>query len=219
MQNLNTPRRALQFAGNKSYDKVRANPEFFVVKHYAGNVGYDSAGFLEKNKDSMSEDLVALFAKSRMGFLRDLFPAEGKDGSSHAIKVSVATQFSKQLTDLMATLNATKPHYIRCIKPNPNKSSEEFNPNMVLEQLRYSGVFEAVQIRKSGFTFRFSHENFYKQFRVCAPELLKNVAKNSRGYKDACRQLIEAMGLSATEIQVCAVARVNQQHQSNSLPL
>ncbi len=30
----------------------------------------------------------------------------------------------------------------------------QFDGNMVLEQLQYAGVFEAIQIRKSGFPFR-----------------------------------------------------------------
>ncbi len=76
----------------------------------------------------------------------------------------------------MGALNSVAPHYIRCVKPNPkcaratrshprasaahdarptrSKASMQFDGNMVLEQLQYAGVFEAIQIRKSGFPFR-----------------------------------------------------------------
>jgi len=41
----------------------------------------------------------------------------------------------------------------------------EFVGKLVLEQLRYSGVFEAVQIRKSGFPFRLTHVDFFKRYK------------------------------------------------------
>jgi myosin-5 len=42
-------------------------------------------------------------------------------GSGQSRKVSLASQFRDQLGALMDTLNATSPHYIRCIKPNDHK--------------------------------------------------------------------------------------------------
>ena len=44
----------------------------------------------------------------------------------------------------MSTLNVCTPHYIRCIKANSKKQGDLFMGGMILEQLRYSGVFEAV---------------------------------------------------------------------------
>jgi len=41
-------------------------------------------------------------------------------------------------------LRKAQPHYVRCIKPNTKKLPVQFEPHLVLEQLRYSGVFEAV---------------------------------------------------------------------------
>ncbi|CAN0226566.1 unnamed protein product, partial [Ectocarpus fasciculatus] len=36
---------------------------------------------------------------------------------------------------------------------------------MCIEQLTYAGVFEAVQIRKSGFPFRLPHRRFANRYR------------------------------------------------------
>lgn len=36
----------------------------------------------------------------------------------------------------MATLGATSPHYVRCIKPNTLKQAGVFDDEMVLAQLR-----------------------------------------------------------------------------------
>ena len=67
----------------------------------------------------------------------------------------------------MATLNATLPHYIRCVKPNEAKRAAEFSAPLVLQQLRYSGVFEAVKIRQQGFPFRWTYHQWYARFH-CA---------------------------------------------------
>mmetsp|Transcript_14936 Transcript_14936/g.28233 ORF Transcript_14936/g.28233 Transcript_14936/m.28233 type:complete len:3070 (+) Transcript_14936:85-9294(+) len=138
--------------------KVKMN---FMIAHFAGEVSYSSEGFLFKNKDKLTEDLVALLGKSSHPLLREIIV--GAEGS----KDTLGKKFKKQLMTLMKTLNQTQPHYIRCIKPNPTKSPSSFYGEMVLLQLQYSGVFEAVKIRKSGFPFRHTHGNFYRRY-ACA---------------------------------------------------
>ena len=80
-------------------------------------------------------------------------------------KQSIATMFGVQLASLMKTLYSTTPHYIRCVKPNTQKKPGIFTRKLVMEQLKYSGIFEAVTIRKSGYPFRYSHEQFWKRFK------------------------------------------------------
>lgn len=145
------------------------NPNMFVVEHYAGVVVYDPTGFLEKNRDQLNEDAVGVLQQSQFQFLQSLFtdPTSSTSSSSGlgARKATLGSKFAKQLDDLMTALNQTEPHYVRCVKPNPNKSALEFHPMLVLEQLRYSGVFEAVKIRKSGYPFRYSHKEFVKRYK------------------------------------------------------
>jgi len=52
------------------------------------------------------------------------------------------------------------------VKPNPNKVQLGFEGGMVLEQLTYSGVFEAITIRKQGFPFRLTHADFFQRYKV-----------------------------------------------------
>ena len=65
----------------------------------------------------------------------------------------------------MATLSVTEPQYIRCVKANSAKAPGLFEAPLCLQQLRFSGVFEAVTIRKQGFPFRLTHEQFFKEYR------------------------------------------------------
>ena len=86
---------------------------------------------------------------------------------------TIAAHFSKQLASLMASLDATAPQFVRCIKPNALKTAGILQPQLVLEQLRYSGVFEATAIKKSGFPFRATHQAFVARYRCAAdPEEL-----------------------------------------------
>ena len=59
------------------------------------------------------------------------------------------------LDSLMATLTATAPHYIRCIKPNLACKPDVFDSGHVVSQLRASGVLETIAISAKGFPARF----------------------------------------------------------------
>ena len=119
----------------------------FYIQHYAGAVVYDSAGFCEKNKDSLFRDLYDLMSSASHPNFAEIFPE--KDKNPRRVE-TLAGGFRKQLNNLMQVCETTQPHYIRCIKPNEHKAPGDFNTRMCLEQLTYAGVFEAVQIRKTG---------------------------------------------------------------------
>ena len=77
-------------------------------------------------------------------------------------------KFRSQLTKLMATVEATTPFFIRCIKPNQKKAPNTLDMRGTIEQLNYAGVFEAVKIRKGGFPFRCPHSEFAHKYRWIA---------------------------------------------------
>ena len=68
------------------------------------------------------------------------------------------------MISLIAELSRTSTHYIRCIKPNELKKPLNFHPVNVQQQLTYSGVLEAVKIRKLGYPFRLSHQAFVDRY-------------------------------------------------------
>ena len=45
----------------------------FEIAHYAGTVGYNVDGWLDKNKDPINEAVAGLFAKSSDPFIANLF--------------------------------------------------------------------------------------------------------------------------------------------------
>lgn len=96
------------------------NSTLFGIQHFAGSVFYNPNGFLEKNRDSFSNDLKELIMKSTNVFLADLFSNEETiDTAKKSITLSL--QFRNSLEALMKTLVACQPSFVRCIKPNENQ--------------------------------------------------------------------------------------------------
>ncbi len=181
---------------NPVFKRQMKKPMNFIVKHYAGQVSYDANGFLEKNRDTLTEDLVEMLQTSKLGMLNVLYPPD-MQMSAKARKSSLSRQFQGQLDRLMRNLNATEPHYIRCIKPNNDKAPMSFVPQNCYEQLLYSGVFEAVAIRKQGFPFRLSHKEFNKRYAICC-----KTEPSSSSDRAACKDIIVMMKLDTKNTQI-----------------
>ncbi|GAB4839626.1 Myosin-1 [Ancistrocladus abbreviatus] len=181
----------LTFA-NKLKQHLKSNPCFqgergkgFTVCHYAGEVTYDTTGFLEKNRDLLHLDSIQLLS-SCTSFLPQVFASRMltqsekhvvgpsyKSGGADSQKLSVAMKFKGQLFQLMQRLESTTPHFIRCIKPNNLQSPGIYEQGLVLQQLRCCGVLEVVRISRSGFPTRMSHQKFARRYGFL---LLDNVA-------------------------------------------
>ncbi|GBG59948.1 hypothetical protein CBR_g66754 [Chara braunii] len=96
----------------------------------------------------------------------------------------------------METLKLAAPHYIRCVKPNMQLKPQIFENKNVLQQLRCSGVLEAVRISCAGFPTRRTFEEFLDRFGLLHPEVLIESADE----KVACQNLLEKCNLKGYQI-------------------
>ena len=78
---------------------------------------------------------------------------KGKDASAKQFK-TVSSAFRAQLDALLTTLNATDPHFIRCIVPNNHKTPGLLDSALVMHQLTCNGVLEGIRICMRGFPNR-----------------------------------------------------------------
>ena len=63
-----------QHASNPLYIKPQAAVDTrFGIHHFAGDVYYESIGFLEKNRDTFSADLIDLLHTTKSSFLKEIF--------------------------------------------------------------------------------------------------------------------------------------------------
>uniref|UniRef100_A0A3B5LHT9 Uncharacterized protein n=1 Tax=Xiphophorus couchianus TaxID=32473 RepID=A0A3B5LHT9_9TELE len=173
--------------GDKAYISSKRNHETdFGIRHFAGPVYYNTNGFLEKNRDGVSYDIIKTIGVSTSKLLRDIFE---KDMATNGVKATktmqndkrkqmptLSSQFRVSLDSLMKALSACQPFFIRCFKPNNDKQSKKFDRELCLRQLRYSGMMDTIRIRKLGYPVRHKFEDFLVRYRV----LLKTTVCNPR---------------------------------------
>nr|XP_034981775.1 unconventional myosin-X isoform X1 [Zootoca vivipara] len=194
----------IQHASNPFYVKPRVAVHNFGVKHYAGEVQYDVRGILEKNRDTFRDDLLNLLRESSLDFIYDLFEHVSsrssqdtlKSGTKHR-KPTVSLQFKVSLHSLMATLSTSNPFFVRCIKPNMEKMPDQFDQNVVLNQLRYSGILETVRIRRAGFPVRRPFLDFHERYKV----LMRNLTL-PEDLKGKCAAFLHLYDSTSTEWQL-----------------
>ncbi|XP_008675112.1 myosin-17 isoform X5 [Zea mays] len=184
-----------KFKNHKRFTKPKLSRTAFTIQHYAGDVTYQSDQFLDKNKDYVVAEHQELLNASKCSFVSGLFP-QATEENTKSSKSSIATRFKIQLHELMETLSSTEPHYIRCIKPNSVLKPGIFENTNVLQQLRCSGVLEAIRISCAGYPTRKLFHDFLHRFRVLAPEILKE--KNDE--KVSCQKVLDKMGLQGYQI-------------------
>uniref|UniRef100_A0A8D2QKM6 Myosin IXB n=1 Tax=Zonotrichia albicollis TaxID=44394 RepID=A0A8D2QKM6_ZONAL len=96
---------------------------------------------------------------------------------------SISAQFQSSLNKLLETLGRAEPFFIRCIRSNAEKREMLFDESLVLQQLRYTGMLETVRIRRSGYSAKYTFQEFIDQFQVLLP-------KNAKASKeDICAYL------------------------------
>ncbi|XP_071433968.1 unconventional myosin-IXb isoform X2 [Pithys albifrons albifrons] len=83
---------------------------------------------------------------------------------------SISAQFQNSLNKLLETLGRAEPFFIRCIRSNAEKKEMLFDESLVLQQLRYTGMLETVRIRRSGYSAKYTFQEFIDQFQVLLPK-------------------------------------------------
>ncbi|XP_075064108.1 unconventional myosin-Vc isoform X1 [Mixophyes fleayi] len=169
---------------NPLFEKPRMSNRSFIIQHFADKVEYKCDGFLEKNRDTVYEVLIDLLKTSKFQLCADFFQdtTETKSRYSAAIKVkparpvikstnkefrmTVGCKFRNSLCLLMETLNATTPHYVRCIKPNDEKLPFEFDSIRVVQQLRACGVLETIRISAQSYPSRWTYLEFFGRYSI-----------------------------------------------------
>uniref|UniRef100_A0A4W6CK68 Methyl-CpG binding domain protein 3b n=1 Tax=Lates calcarifer TaxID=8187 RepID=A0A4W6CK68_LATCA len=137
------------------FQKPRMSNSAFIILHFADTVQYECDGFLDKNRDTVFEELVNILKASQVHMCH-LFQQQE----------NVSPVFRQSLQMLMDTLNSTTPHYVRCIKPNDLKEPFMFDPKRTVQQLRACGVLETIRISAAGYPSRWTYEEFFSRYRV-----------------------------------------------------
>ncbi len=174
----------------------------FVLTHYAAEVEYSTSGWLEKNKDPLNDNITRLLAASTDKHVANLFAdcADQDDaivaGRSSRVKKglfrTVAQRHKEQLSQLMAQLHSTHPHFVRCILPNHKKRPKQFNNLLVLDQLRCNGVLEGIRIARTGFPNRLPFAELRQRYEVLCRDMPKGTYLEGQA---AAAMILDKLGM------------------------
>ncbi|KAG0330346.1 hypothetical protein BG004_002119, partial [Podila humilis] len=181
--------------------------EGFILHHYAGKVEYRTAGWLDKNKDPLNENITRLLAHSSEKYVASLFPDYLVEEEDFTVRNrakkgafrTVAQRHKEQLRSLMDHLYETRPHFVRCIIPNEEKRAGRIHVPLVLDQLRCNGVLEGIRICRAGFPNRILFAEFRQRYEILSPGLIP------QGYMDgrvAAQTLLEALQMDKAQYRV-----------------
>lgn len=190
--------------GRTKYTPARFE-QGFLVQHYAGLVEYRTEGWLEKNKDPINDNLTRVLAASGEKYISQLFAEYAETGGLVKKRVkkgafrTVGQRHKEQLNNLMMQLQATQPHFVRCIVPNPSKRAGRVDVPLVLDQLRCNGVIEGIRIARLGYPNRIPFVEFRYRYEILTPGIIP------AGYMDgrkACLRMVNALELDTATYKI-----------------
>merc|ERR1712223_431101 len=164
----------------------------FAIIHYAGTVSYNVTGWLEKNKDPVNDTVVDVLKRGSCALMVTVWadhpgqsappedPKEKKKKKKGGGK-TVSSVYLVQLGELMATLNITEPHFIRCIVPNTHKKPLETETPLIMHQLTCNGVLEGIRVCMLGFPNRMLYKDYKSRYQVLGAEILATAASDKEG--------------------------------------
>ncbi|XP_069480944.1 unconventional myosin-Vc isoform X2 [Ambystoma mexicanum] len=200
---------------NPLFEKPRMSNRAFIIQHFADKVEYRCDGFLEKNRDMLYEVLIDILKNSKFklfaNFFQDNSTKPSPFGSSIKVKAArpaiksankqfrttVGSKFRNSLSLLMETLNATTPHYVRCIKPNDEKLPFEYDPKRVVQQLRACGVLETIRISAQSYPSRWTYLEFFGRYSILMTQ--QELSMNDK--KQICKNVLQRLIQDANQYQ------------------
>jgi myosin heavy chain 6/7 len=171
----------------------------FAISHYAGIVSYNVTGWLEKNKDPVNDTVVEVMkSSSSVELLVHLWrdhpgqpttapKDDGKKKKKAGGGKTVSSVYLVSLSELMTTLYACEPHFVRCLVPNTHKKPGEVEPPLIMHQLTCNGVLEGIRICMRGFPNRIFYHDFKSRYWI----LGKKEINSSNDNKTAVYALLD----------------------------
>jgi len=196
----------------ENFQKANPRPDpnaHFAVIHYAATVSYNLTGWLDKNKDPLNDTVVELMKNGSNNLLIECFhdhpgqPLEtkkdqGGGGRKKGGGKTVSSFYKNQLDDLMKTLYATDPSFIRCVVPNTHKQPGGVEPGLVMHQYQCNGVLAGIAICRKGFPNKMVYPEFKARYNILAAGAVAK-AKND---KSAAKAVLDTIKLETEKYRL-----------------
>merc|ERR1711923_628012 len=196
----------------ENFQKANPRPDpnaHFAVVHYAATVSYNLTGWLFKNKDPLNDTIIELFKNGSNPLLVNIFydhpgqPTEvkkdaGGGGKKKGGGKTVSSFYKNQLDDLMKTLYATDPAFIRCVVPNTHKIPGGVEPGLVMHQYQCNGVLAGIAICRAGFPNKVLYPEFKERYNILAAAAVAKAKKD----KDAAGAVMKVIQLDPEKFRL-----------------
>merc|ERR1712066_631656 len=196
----------------ENFQKANPRPDpnaHFAVVHYAATVSYNITGWLFKNKDPLNDTVVEMLKNGSNALMVVCFadhpgqPLEAKKDAGGGGKKkgggkTVSSFYKSQLDDLMKTLYATDPSFIRCVVPNTHKIPGGVEPGLVMHQYQCNGVLAGIAICRKGFPNKIVYPEFKSRYNILAAQAVARAKKD----KDAAKAVFDAIKLDPEKFRL-----------------
>ena len=175
---------------SKAFKAARSERDMmFTVEHYAGPVTYATVNFLEKNRDTLSNDIKEMLAGAGDALMKIIYDPAHPSNAVVKKAPTLASIFKGSLNDLMDRMGKCEPQFVRCLKATSTKTPLHWEPELVTRQLVYAGVLETIKIRKLGYSVRFAFSAFVKKYKNIHYHYHESVNEDQA----SCQKLLDSL--------------------------
>merc|ERR550534_408275 len=194
----------------ENFQKASPKPDphaHFSIVHYAAQVSYNLTGWLFKNKDPLNDTIVEMCKNGTNALMVRIFedhpgqPLEVKKDAGGKKKgggKTVSSFYKTQLDDLMKTLYATDPAFIRCVVPNTIKKPGYVESGLVMHQYQCNGVLAGIAICRAGFPNKIMYAEFKSRYNILAAAAVAKAKKD----KDAANAVFKVIQLDKEKFRL-----------------
>merc|ERR1712037_1065976 len=111
---------------------------------------------------------------------------------------TVSSFYKTQLDDLMKTLEATDPAFIRCVVPNTIKKAGFVDSGLIMHQYQCNGVLAGIAICRAGFPNKIMYPEFKERYNILAAAAVAKAKKD----KDAAGAVMKVIALDPEKFRL-----------------
>uniref|UniRef100_A0A8C7MIJ8 Myosin VC n=1 Tax=Oncorhynchus kisutch TaxID=8019 RepID=A0A8C7MIJ8_ONCKI len=180
---------------NPLFEKPRMSNKAFIIQHFADKVEYQCRGFLEKNRDTLYEELVDTMRTSKFPLLANFFLEVEPDGlGTKGIKVRPARPRVKPANKNHRTTVGEKVGDQPCLHTilitlSGSLCLVRYDSKRVVQQLRACGVLETIHISAQSYPSRWTYIEFYSRYSVLMSQ--EELGLNHK--KLACKTVLQRL--------------------------
>ncbi|XP_069138133.1 chitin synthase chs-2-like [Argopecten irradians] len=147
----------------------QSSENMFVSNYFMENLRFQNETGRDSPRGSLRSRLEGKKIRRKLSSIGEE-PMETKT-IKNKLYDSVASQYKKSLKCLIDRISTAKPNFIKCIKPNIELTSGQFDCRLVSDQLISSGLLDVAKIRRDGYPIRMKVDVFRKRYRLIPEEL------------------------------------------------